>query len=122
MIKSCFKSPYKCNFLEKEKTFVFCQIAMLKPSFNFLNAEDKLLLTIRGENFIKQNLHNPEVYKEVDAEATLVSLVTFLLDYFFLSLGREIVQHSQVKTQIGFGLISKIRSLNKQFFQKSIRL
>lgn len=32
------------------------------------------------------------------------------------------VQHSQMKTQISFGLISKIRSLNKQCFKKSISL
>lgn len=96
---------------------MFCQISMIKPLFFFLNAEDKLLLEIGGENFIKhwkQNLHYPEVYKEVDAEVISVRIVTFLLDYFFLSLGK-------VKTQIGFGLISKIRSL-KQFFKKSITL
>lgn len=41
---------------------------MIKALFNFLNAEDKLLLEIGGENFVrhKQKLHNPEVYKEVE--------------------------------------------------------
>lgn len=51
VIKGHFKNLNKCNFLIK-KTFVFCQISMIKPLF-FLNAEDKLLLEIGGENFIK---------------------------------------------------------------------
>ena len=65
----------------------------IKPLFNFLHAEDKLLLGIGGENFIEfvvffLKLNNPEVYKERDAEVILVRLVTFLIAYFFLCLGR----------------------------------
>lgn len=77
---------------EKE-TFPFCQIARIKPLFNFLHAEDKLLLGIGRENVIEfvfffLKLPNPEVYKEIDAEVIWVRLVTFLIAYFVLCLGR----------------------------------
>ena len=76
---------------EKE-IFPFCQIARIKPLFNFLHAEDKLLLGIGRENFIEVffflKLNNPEFYKEIDAEVILVRLVTFLIAYFVLCLGR----------------------------------
>lgn len=65
---------------------------MIKPLFNFLNVEDKMLLEIGGQNSIikdKQKLHNPEVYKEVDPEVLSGRLVTFLLEYSLLNSDRR---------------------------------
>lgn len=85
---------------------------MIKPLFNFLNAEDKLTIRNRRRTLyktFKQNLHYPEVQKEADAEVISVRLVHFLLDI------SPLVWKKEEKTQIGFGLISKMRLLNNFF-------
>ena len=93
MTKDHFTNPQKCNFLGEKETFPFCQIARIKPLFNFLHAEDKLLLGTGRENFIEFVLFcflNFIILKFIkrDAEVILVRLVTFLIAYFFLCLGR----------------------------------
>lgn len=54
MIKGDLKNPRKCNFLGEKNRFVFCQIAMIKPLFNFFKCRRQI--TIRNRKILSWSL------------------------------------------------------------------